>query len=49
VKPKMVERAREINAEMVPSALDLLNRMLPLEPIRIPVVSEWRDVCDLVA
>ncbi|GAC1603190.1 MAG: hypothetical protein NVS3B21_31630 [Acidimicrobiales bacterium] len=45
VYAKSGERAREINAEMVPAALDLLNRMLPTELIQVPVVAEWREVC----
>ena len=38
-------RVREINAEMLPAALGLLDRMLPGEVIQVPVVSEWREVC----
>ena len=41
----MIEQVREINAETLSSALDLLNRMLPTEVIQMPAVSDWRDVC----
>ena len=28
-------------------AFDLLDRMLPTEVIQVPVVSEWREICDV--
>jgi hypothetical protein len=40
-----VKIAQEQNADLIPAAFDLLDRMLPTELVRLPVVDDAEAVC----
>ena len=48
-KAKAQEFVREANADLLPSALDLLDRMLPPEPLCAPKVPNAEVICGITA